>query len=649
MAAVDPTSESYVALRNALIAMQDDRSAVQSVLSSVSDGGVSWVRTAYCELRRDLVQGRLKQAETMGSLIGLILELQHPGDDELSESKLHREALQSLLEGIGAVLAQDNQTGITSLEQLTEVVYGDDSLRWVAYYWIAIAAADEGNTDRALAAITEAMELAQGLDQQARGSSLCRFSEIEIRRGEHDSAMEHLTEATSAFEEVGDRRGMAMASLARARLLTKLGRGEEAVGAALRAAEADPDWDEPIVFLSRRALASGNVDRAAELVAPLVGLEPHAPDLQRQAQLIETVRGGQAPLAVVVDFLGLQEQPVSVETVESLEVLWSEHKGFQQLRELLAWSLVKVGREEEAAEHFKEMASQKLAPEIQSSVLLGLGCLANRQFKHRQPGARVRATSSAFYQKVEEEPATDEFDGPGSTRQARDVQEALDASFDVDAGDVSAAMDQFSAIQLDADEEEEITSPGSKVPLPPPVPPPSPAKARSTVEPKAVFTGDLQLFAVPDLLDFLNSSRRTGTLVITSENGIGAVHLKDGFIAGAASPNSTNMGDLLIEEGVITADQLESAIENQKTKSPDRLLGSILLDLGMVERVQLQAALEAQVRGALGEMVGWTNGRFAFEPDRNGPANPSEIELNLDTRGVLLDVLRQYDEQNKDG
>jgi len=645
MAAVDPTSESYVALRNALIAMQDDRSAVQSVLSAVSDNGVSWVKTAYCELRRDLVQGRLKQAETMGSLIGLILELQHPGDDELSESKLHREAMGALLEGIGAVLAQDNKTGIASLEQLTEVVYGDDSLRWVAFYWIAMAAADEGDTERAIGAITEAMTLAQGLDQQARGSSLCRFSEIEIRRGEHDSAMEHLTEATSNFEEVGDRRGMAMASLARARLLTKLERGEEAVEAALRAAEADPDWDEPVVFLSRRALASGRVDRAAELVAPLVGLEPHSPEIQRQAQLIDTIRGEQAPLAVVVDFLRLQDQPVSAETVEALEVLWNEHKGFQQLRELLAWSLVKVGREEEAADHFKEMASQKLAPEIQSSVLLGLGCLANRQFKHRQPGARVRATSSAFFQKQDVEEATDEFDGPGSTRQARDVQEALDASFDVDAGDVSAAMDRFSAIQLDAYEEEEITSPGAKVPLPPPLP----TKSRSAVEPKAVFTGDLQLFAVPDLLDFLNSSRRTGTLVITSENGIGAVHLKDGYIAGAASPNSTNMGDLLIEEGVITSDQLESAIENQKTKSPDRLLGSILLDLGMVQRVQLRAALEAQVRGALGEMVGWTNGRFAFEPDRNGPENPSEIELHLDTRGVLLDVLRQYDEQNKDG
>ena len=48
------------------------------------------------------------------------------------------------------------------------------------------------------------------------------------------------------------------------------------------------------------------------------------------------------------------------------------------------------------------------------------------------------------------------------------------------------------------------------------------------VQPKAVFTGDLQLFAVPDLLDFLESSRRTGTLVITSEEGIGAVYLHQG-------------------------------------------------------------------------------------------------------------------------
>ena len=53
------------------------------------------------------------------------------------------------------------------------------------------------------------------------------------------------------------------------------------------------------------------------------------------------------------------------------------------------------------------------------------------------------------------------------------------------------------------------------------------------------------------------------------------------------------------------------------------------------------------MRRALREMVEWASGRFAFEPDRNGSENPGGIEIHLDTRGVLLDVLREYDESNR--
>ena len=656
----DPTSsESYIALRNALIAVQGDPSAVQSMLSAVSDGGTSWVRGAYCELRRGLAQGRLAGAETLGNLIGMILEAQDPDTgDELSESRLHREAIRVLNEGIGAVLGQDNLTAIAHLQQLAEAVYSNESLRWVAWYWIAMAAADEGNLDQAVIAVQEAMTLAEKLDQQASGNSLCRFSEIEFRRGEYDSALDHLSQATATFEEIGDRRGMAMASLALARILATLKRKEQSLEAARRANVADPDWEEPVVFLSQRALVGGELARASTMLEPFLDSGPHSPEVDRQRRLIEAVRSEALPLPVVVDFLGLREQPVSTETVEALEVLWHEHPKFLQLRELLAWSLVKVGREDDASKHFKEMAALKLDPEIQSSVFLGLGCLANRQFRHRQPGARVRAAASAFSQPS---PGESEFGEPGRTREAMSVQEALDASFEFvpgvgseavkfDADAVAAgAMEQLSAIQIEAE------APRRGEPGQPPISAADrrqptgdhKAAASEAAAPKAVFTGDLQLFAVPDLLDFLNSSRRTGTLVITSEHGIGAVHLKLGFIAGAASPSSANMGDLLIEKGVVTGEQLEQAVQHQKTDSPDRLLGAILLEMSLVERSDLQQALEQQVRGALKEMVDWTSGRFAFEPDRAGPEDSSEIEIHLDTRGVLLDVLREYDEENR--
>jgi hypothetical protein len=48
-------------------------------------------------------------------------------------------------------------------------------------------------------------------------------------------------------------------------------------------------------------------------------------------------------------------------------------------------------------------------------------------------------------------------------------------------------------------------------------------------------------------------------------------------------------------------------------------------------------------------MVEWTQGRFAFEPDKQVEtgASTGDVEIELDTRGVLLDVLREYDEANQ--
>ncbi len=164
----------------------------------------------------------------------------------------------------------------------------------------------------------------------------------------------------------------------------------------------------------------------------------------------------------------------------------------------------------------------------------------------------------------------------------------------------------------------------------------------------AVFVGDLQMLAVPDLLDFLQSSRRTGTLIISSKAGTAAVHMIKGRIAGAASPGCVSLGDLLIEQDALTREGLEEALKRKEGRFKQLLLGSILLRLGLVDHQTVEDALVKQVRMALLETVGWTDGRFAFEPEKRGAeSGPDEIVVDLDTRAVLMDVLREFDEQNR--
>jgi hypothetical protein len=166
---------------------------------------------------------------------------------------------------------------------------------------------------------------------------------------------------------------------------------------------------------------------------------------------------------------------------------------------------------------------------------------------------------------------------------------------------------------------------------------------------RAVFTGELQLLAVPDLLEFMKSSRRTGTLVITSERGIGAVHMRNGRITGAASPGCPNMGDLLIRSGALSELQLQAAASYQRAEAKEKLLGTILVERGLVTSQALESALVRQIKSAVAELVEWTAGRFAFEPDSVGQReNDGDVNVELDTEGVLLDVLRELDERNRD-
>lgn len=167
---------------------------------------------------------------------------------------------------------------------------------------------------------------------------------------------------------------------------------------------------------------------------------------------------------------------------------------------------------------------------------------------------------------------------------------------------------------------------------------------------RVAFAGQLQMLAVPDLLDFLKSSRRTGTLVLTSDGGMGAVHLRNGMITSAASPNGTRLGKLLLDGGHVQEDQLAEVAMAQESEKPDRLLGGLLVSRGIVGEADVRAALERQVYSAVTELVQWTSGDFAFEPDRpheetDQPPGVEEIDVEFDTQGVLLDVLRALDEQ----
>ena len=618
-------------------------------------GGGDTIISAYDRLRRALIQGHVSEAETVGAVIREMLEASKDllgGDADLALAVL-KESMNACIGGISAILAGDNQTGIKRLTRLTRTQSVNPSLLWVAWQWIALAARGAGNIERAHKAATAAMELSERLDDRARSTSLSTLGEIRALQGRTEEALGHLETAQELFKDLDDRRGMASVLMVQSRIMAGSGQVADSLFAANLAQALDPKWVKPTLFLANKALIEADLKRADELLTTLDRWDPRPPEADRVRILLELARGDEVPVWLIREYLHLREALPNEETVGKLEAFAAYRPAFLHLVEELAWKLLRLGRYDEASEHFNHMARQQLDPDMHASVLLGLGCLATVQQRHRQPAARVRAAVSAFPASMKEKPRKDQpapQEPPPQEPEARTPPTEETPQLGIE--------DTIPLRPFHEDLERSSRSDTKQHP-PVQVPPDSQAdrprkdseklhKVEDVAGREAVFSGALQTLSVADVLDFLGQGRRTGTLIVSSTDGIGAIHLRQGRIAGAASPDCDNIGHLLVSRGDITEEQLDAATTAQES-SPDRLLGAIIVEQKVVEPEVMQRALTEQVFAAIQELFIWNEGQFSFTPDMADSEVSSEIEVQLDTQFVLLEVARRVDEKNAAG
>jgi predicted regulator of Ras-like GTPase activity (Roadblock/LC7/MglB family) len=219
-------------------------------------------------------------------------------------------------------------------------------------------------------------------------------------------------------------------------------------------------------------------------------------------------------------------------------------------------------------------------------------------------------------------------------------------------------------------------SPGVPVPLPPPQqmarttratppplplpPPPMSGMPRGTPSPTIkpsysnvssemkqvgsgpVFTGDLEEFALPDLLEFLRNSHRTGLLMCTTAAGVGTVQLSRGMIIGAASPNALDLRQHFLTSADVEPERRRALAALPPESFGDDIVDGVLGDL--MPRDDVERARVARIYSAFREMMGWTSGRFSFDPAVPVTANPA---LALSAQSILMQIFQEQDEQGR--
>ncbi|HSN92241.1 MAG TPA: DUF4388 domain-containing protein [Anaeromyxobacteraceae bacterium] len=175
--------------------------------------------------------------------------------------------------------------------------------------------------------------------------------------------------------------------------------------------------------------------------------------------------------------------------------------------------------------------------------------------------------------------------------------------------------------------------------------------------PQSYFAGSLAALSVPEAIQVVHTSLKSGVLLLAygSDPGRGArsdrpeqlrrrsIYFREGQVVFASSSErAERLGPVLLRHGIIGQDDLERAAHLVKSGRP---LGQVLVDQGILDSGQLYEGLTIQVREILLGACLESEGEFAFLEGPHDEA--SAVKLPERTRDLLLEGLRRVAEADE--
>src|SRR5712664_2358299 len=149
------------------------------------------------------------------------------------------------------------------------------------------------------------------------------------------------------------------------------------------------------------------------------------------------------------------------------------------------------------------------------------------------------------------------------------------------------------------------------------------------------LSGDFSTMPLRDVVLYLGNTRASGHLNLERDQLRKRIQIQSGLVVNASSNQPREyLGQILINLGHITEDQLHKAFETQKHTKV--FLGKIPSMIGLVSEEVVLEALNLKVRETLLEALHWDRGSFSFDPS-NAPESLDGLEVQVD----LLDLHRE--------
>jgi uncharacterized protein DUF4388 len=155
-----------------------------------------------------------------------------------------------------------------------------------------------------------------------------------------------------------------------------------------------------------------------------------------------------------------------------------------------------------------------------------------------------------------------------------------------------------------------------------------------------MLRGTIEDFSLPDIFRLLSFTKKTGKLLVWRSAGDGRVFFRDGEVYFAQSSlKKEPLGQKLIRLGALTEGQLRRALDINA--STGQRVGEILLDQGAITEEQLIAAVKGQIEEACFDLLRWELGEFDFESHDRFTV---EIPISVSVENLIMEASRRVDE-----
>ncbi|MEA2491326.1 MAG: hypothetical protein QOH21_3118 [Acidobacteriota bacterium] len=162
--------------------------------------------------------------------------------------------------------------------------------------------------------------------------------------------------------------------------------------------------------------------------------------------------------------------------------------------------------------------------------------------------------------------------------------------------------------------------------------------------PDAVLSGSLAAFKLPEVLTFLSTTRKSGTLTLTSAENAAYLFFDDGCLVYAGSNQEQfRLGYVLLRKKKISREQRDRI--DALMLSDGGRFGQIAVQQGVLTETQLRDFLKIQVSEIVYDCFVWDGGTFAFAHENRLPSHA--VTISIDLTNLIMEGARRIEEMEQ--